>query len=245
MTGLLRLGMVLSLLGGMVGAANAADGLPLKPFVAHYKVFGMGMSLGEGAITLSDEGNGRYRMRSEVHPTGVTAFLIKDRIREDAVGEFQGDVPRPSEYSYEQNGGKKKRNTHLRFDWQTGQVHARYNDKQATFALEPRTVDPLSLYLLAMRDLQQQRASSQYTLINRLKLKTYQIDRQPNESVDTPLGRLQAVRVTRQSADDSRATTLWFAPALDYLPVQVVQTEDGDESFRMVLESVEGIKLNR
>src|SRR5512134_115139 len=83
--------------------ANAA--LPVKPFEAHYTVYGKGLPIGESVMTLTDSGNGRYTMRSEVYPSGLTALLISDRLSERASGEFKEGVIRPLSYEQQRSGG--------------------------------------------------------------------------------------------------------------------------------------------
>lgn len=48
------------------------------------------------------------------------------------------------------------------------------------------------------------------------------------------------IKVQRHTAKGNRVTTLWCAPSLQYLPVQV-ESRDGDEVTSMLLVSTEGL----
>lgn len=85
----------------------------------------------------------------------------------------------------------------LRFDWPAGQVEARHNADQATLPLAPGMVDPLSLQLLVMGDLQRGQVPPQYRLVDKTEIKTYQIRNQGEETLSTPLGELRTVRINQ------------------------------------------------
>ena len=47
---------------------------------------------------------------------------------------------------------------------------------------------------------------------------------------------LATLAISRQRPDSSKATKLWHAPALGFLPVQVSRTKDGAETSRLTIE---------
>jgi len=221
--------------------AMAANELPVSSFEAHYEVSSSGLAIGESVMTLADEGNGRYRMHSEIRPTGLAALLIAEQLNERVSGEVKDGLIRPASYEQQRTGVKESQTTQLTFDWQDETVNAQSNGEQATLPLEPRVVDPLSLHLLVMGDLQQGRTPSQYTIVDETELKTYQVNVEGEETLKTPLGALRTVRVSRSRPDSSRVTTLWFAPDLKYLVVQIAQKNEGRETLRMLIQEVKGL----
>ena len=48
-----------------------------------------------------------------------------------------------------------------------------------------------------------------------------------NTKITVPAGTFDTVRVDRIHDDNSRSTSFWLAPSLDYLPVKVSQINDG------------------
>ena len=219
---------------------SAADGLPIDPFTAQYTVYGRGVPLGEATLKLSDIGGGRYRMWSDVRPSGLAALLVSDQISEQAEGEFYDGTPHPSRYQQQRQKNKETMVTRLEFDWQAKTLQASSNGDSATLRLTPRVVDPLSLHLLVMGDLQHGRAAAAYTLVDDTELRTYQVSYDGEEILDTPLGSLRAVRISRQRPGSSRTTRLWFAPKLGYLPVRITQYKSGNENLSMEIKQVDG-----
>lgn len=233
---------LLSVVGWLVYAplaAAAPNGLPLAPFQARYggfvDVVGVDMELrmqGKMDLSLSDAGNGRYRMQYEVK-------AVLGTVQAQANGEFSNNEIRP--VSYEQTvTSLKKSHTQLTFNWGANTVRAVEDGEQKILPLSGRAVDPLSLHLLVMWDLQQGQKPRQYTLINGTKLRTYNVSLEGEETLKTRLGNLRTLRVTstRDNKDNDRITTFWLAPELGYLPVQVVHQNKGKETLRMLLEEV-------
>ncbi len=226
----------------LITTASWASSLPITPFEAYYKVFGKGIHIGDSELVLIDDGQGSYRMSSHVYPIGFAALVTKESIREQVNGHFRNGAPHPLLYQ-QQRKGKKSRDIRLNFDWKNSRLQAQSNKEQATLSLMPRIVDPLSLHLLVMSDLKQGRNAKEYTLVKETKLKTYEIKHEGKERLDTPLGHLDTWRVSRHRPGSSRTTILWFAPSLNYLPVQITQKKNGKENLRMMIEKVKGITV--
>ena len=225
-----------SLLFGAV--ATAADGLPVAPFQARYEVYASGFSVGEAVVTLTAAGPNGYRMSSNVRPNGLVALLASGRIQEQASGEVYEGAIRPLQYERQLDAGRKSSHMQLRFDWPAGQVEARHNADQATLPLAPGMVDPLSLQLLVMGDLQRGQVPPQYRLVDKTEIKTYQIRNQGEETLSTPLGELRTVRINQYTPGKTRMTTFWVAPDRQFLLVRIAQEKDGKEELRMEIRAV-------
>lgn len=217
-----------------------ANALPVNPFMARYSgflaVINVAVNLRvEGMLnmTLRDTGNGRYQMSYDVNG-------LLGSVEAQANGEFVDDVVRP--FSYMQTTKSLKRSqTQLTFNWQNQTLRIQEDDERETLPLpEEQVMDPLSLYLLVMWDLQRGRVPKHYTLVDGTKLKTYQVASQGKETVQTPLGKLRTLRISSKKSDpdSDRVTTFWFAPSLGYVPVQIVSENDGKETLRMLLQEL-------
>ena len=227
----------LLLLSPLATAAN--DSLPVAPYQARYEVYASGFSIGEAVITLAATGPGTYQMTSDVRPNGLVALLASGRIHEQVSGEIREGAIRPSQYERLLETGKKSDHMQLWFDWSAGQVQARHNADQATLPLAPGVVDPLSLQLLVMKDLQRGQLPGEYSLVDRTEIKTYQIRNQGQETLDTPLGKLNTILINQYTPGKTRMTTFWVAPDLQYLPVRIMQEKKGKEDLRMEIRAVE------
>lgn len=222
----------------------AASPLPVPPFEAHYKgsaYLGKLPIAGELVLSLAYEGNDHYRMSSDIQPSGSASLLIS--ASERVKGRLQDQTILPLSYEHRVKGVKSSR-TLLTFHWREGILDAEHKDERVTLPLSAGVVDPLSLYLMVMTDLQQNRIRDHYTFVDDDELKTYQVERDGKEILQTSLGDLSTLRVSQRREGSSKITTFWFAPSLKYLPVQIVQEKKGKEVLRMTIEAVEGIDAN-
>lgn len=234
-----------ALTGLLLSAAAAAASLPIPPYQATYQVYGAGIPLGESLVELRDAGDGRYQMRSEVKPTGLASLLVAEQLNEQVSGRFRDGLPLPSRYEQQRNGSKGPSTQRATFDWEDRRVLTEADGQTARHALSARVVDPLSLHLLVMQDLKRGQLPGQYTLVDETELKTYRVNADGEDILDTPLGKLRTIKISRQKPGSNRVTRLWFAPDLDYLLVQIAQTKDGKEVLRMQIKGVEGIRIPR
>ncbi|MCK4587906.1 MAG: DUF3108 domain-containing protein, partial [Gammaproteobacteria bacterium] len=71
------------------------------------------------------------------------------------------------------------------------------------------------------------------------KLKSYDAVIQKTETIETPAGEFETIRVNRD--DGKRVTTLWCAPDLNYLPVRIEHYKKGDTKVNAYLVKVKGL----
>ncbi|MBK8507393.1 MAG: DUF3108 domain-containing protein [Candidatus Competibacter sp.] len=237
----MTLSIRVALLGWLLASWPAlalSEDLPVKPFQARYEVYGSGFSIGEAVMSLNLAGDA-YQMSTRVRPNGLAAMLVSGQIDEQASGEIREGAIRPIRYERRVETPKKKQTVQLRFDWSAKQIQASDNERRATLPLSSGVMDPLSLNLQAMWDLQNGRAPTQYVLADETELKTYQIKNEGEETLDTSVGKLRAIRLSQAKPGKTRITTFWFAPSLHYLPVRVMQQKDNKEVLRMEIRAVE------
>jgi hypothetical protein len=218
--------------------ATAAD-LPVAPFQARYEVYGSGFPLGEAVMTLAATGATGYRMSTEVRPNGLAALLVSARLDENVSGEIREGQVWPDQYERRTETPRGSQTVQLRFDWSAGQVRARSDQEQARLPLVPGVLDPLSLNLRVMWDLQRGQLPDRYTLVDETELKTFQIRNEGEETLNTPFGSLRTLRVSHSKPGKTRITTFWFAPEMHHLPVRIAQEKKGQEELRMEIRTVE------
>ncbi|MBL8251149.1 MAG: DUF3108 domain-containing protein [Candidatus Competibacter sp.] len=231
-----------ALLGSLLASGPdlaLSDELPVKPFRARYEVYGSGFAIGEAVMSLAAAGPNAYQMSTQVRPNGLAAMLVSGQIDERASGEIRDGAIRPLRYERRVETPKKKQTVQLRFDWAAGQLHASDNERRATLPLSPGVLDPLSLNLQVMWDLQRGRLPPQYVLADETETKDYQIKNEGEETLETSVGTLRAARISQAKPGKTRITTFWFAPDLRYLPVRVLQQKDNKEVLRMEIRAVE------
>ena len=120
--------------------------------------------IGTGTIALRDLGAGRYDISSEVESSLLATLIYPYTISGHSLGRFVDGIPRPDSYRQWQAIAGEEHTAEAEFNWHTKRVLARYDARQRRLRLRPRVVDPLSLFALAMVDLQNGVTAEKYRL---------------------------------------------------------------------------------
>ena len=220
-----------------------AQAQSISDFSANYKVSLNGLSAGELKRILTTDENGVRTFNSQSQAKGVFAFFKPDLIEETSVWILEDNQIRPQSYVYQRTGGKKDKFLKLDFDWSNQLISV--NDKKQSWSLdsEEYTLDKLIYQLALMRDLQRDKKELSYQVTDGEKLKTYNISILGMETILTPLGKIEAIKLKRIRNDEkARQTTLWCAPTLNYLPVRIEHIEKDGTTFTAELRRLKGIE---
>ena len=220
--------------------AVADDYFP-PPFSAQYKLYARGFAIGEGTRRLYQQPDGKMVYEAKTLTTGVLALFRDDKIEERSLFSLTpaGKI-QPLEYSLDHTGSKKQKHVHITFDWPLKKAK-NTADSPWELTIPEGTLDDQLYQIALMQDLQQGKRELSYTVADDGKIKVYRPTFVSEEKVRTDLGEFNTLKYERVSSDKKRRTTLWCAPVLHYLPVQVEHLEKGD-TVRMVLQSLEGLK---
>lgn len=144
-----------------------------------------------------------------------------------------GDIE-PRSYAYKRNifGQKRKETT----DFANGTAVNVYKETTVKLPVDDSILGPMSYQFQMRQDLMNGKEDFSYRVVSRNHIKDYRYQIIDREQLDTPLGRLDTVVIERVRDDSERETYLWLASNLDYLPVKLVQKEDG-ESYEMLVDS--------
>lgn len=219
-----------------VGNVQAGPVFP-SPFKAEYSLHSKGLEVAHIERVFRPLADGTYIYESNSHTVGMLALFRDDRITERSHWRLTDDGFRPLEYRYKHRGSKKNRDVHIEFDWADKKVRMQVNDNHWQMALEPETLDKMLYQLAVMRDLQLGLDSFNYRVADGGRMKSYNFETFGNESVQTPYGDFQTLKVERFREDRERETILWCAKKLDYLPVKVVNIEPDGLKTTALLKS--------
>lgn len=214
--------------------ATATATGPLPAFEAEYNIRGFGLQIGEFRSTLANSPDGNYRYESETHTSGFIAHFNKDVIRERSDWVWYNSIIRPLTYTYQRTGGKKERAAKLNFNWTRGIVENTVDGDTWKMPIRDGVLDRLVVQLSMMLDLKAGKRDMEYTFADGGKLKSYRFRIVGKESVVTPSGTYDTVKLERVMDSDKRSTMLWCAPNLHYLPVRIDQREK-DDNYSMLL----------
>jgi len=149
-----------------------------------------------------------------------------------------GDV-QPQKYRYSRNGmGKSKKIKHD-FDWSTQVVTGSDRGTPVNLTLIQGVQDKSSYQLALQRDIAKGETSMSYQVLDGDELDTYDFRVLGEESVETKVGTVDAVKVerVRDPTQSKRKTILWFAKDWDYLLVRLQQVEKDGKEYQIILES--------
>lgn len=230
-------------------AATLASAAPqLSGFTASYTLSKGTLTVGELQRSLTPLDDGKFKFESAMHVTGLVAVFVKDELSESSVWSYHNEQIRPHTYTYSKTGGKKKAQLKFDFDWENHLLKNTVAGTEWELPLPTGAQDKISYQLAIMRDLALGKTEFEYPIADKKKFKTYRFKVIGKETLDTPLGSLETIKVQRIMESNAKATVLWCAPSLQYLPVRIEQNEkDGDE-FSLLIQSVTGFpagaKLN-
>jgi len=222
-----------------ISTALAAQDIP--DFSANYLVRLNGIQAGELKRSLETQESGLRRFYSVSQAKGVFSFFKPDLIEETSIWQPLKGKVKPQSYLYQRSGGKKDKTLTMEFDWQKNLVSIDDRKHPWQLDLEPGTLDKLVYQISLMQDLNSGLESIDYRIADGGKLKTYHIEVLGKETITTPMGYIETIKLTRhREKPNDRETTLWCAPALNYLPVKLEHLED-DTSFTAVIRRLKGI----
>lgn len=216
-------------------AILATPALALTPYTATYKGKISGLSA-DTHTTLAVDQSGRMEFRSVAKARGIARMFKQDPIVEytqflEVDGKFI-----PIEYRYEFNQSDSKRNSRINFDNDNGIAESTY--KTVTVELEIDGHVDRSLELLVVRaDLTADRATDKYRYIDRNTLREAAYEKLGTETIRIGAGEFETVKYRRQRVGSSRSAVIWFAPELEYLPVQMKHFKDDKATGTVTLEN--------
>jgi hypothetical protein len=216
-------------------AHGGENGL-LKPFSAVFSVKRNVVPLGKLRLEFSLEEEGDYHYIAHTMPGMIVGWFSADEIIEESHGRLNREAIEPLTYTYEDMGNEDDR-AELEFDWPTGKVHTTSGGITWSQAIIPGTQDRLSQQLQVRLHLAEGEKDVAYQVADGGKIKRYRFFVEGEDTIDTPYGQIDCLRVRRSKESGKPDYAIWFAPALDYLPVQIERQRSG-RLYRMVLDEI-------
>lgn len=195
------------------------------------------ITVGETRIQLERTKDGIYRYTSVSEATGFISLFVNDVIREESIYQDDGDQLAPISYTYLHEGSKKNRNEKITYDWTDGVAAIDYRGHKSDAELTPGTIDLFLLQVALMNDIEGDRIDKSYRVIDNGRVKTFHLRSDELETINTPAGKFEAVRVERVNENEDKRLRLWLARELNYLPVRIEQEKRNEETLRLSLKT--------
>lgn len=207
------------------GAARPAPTLaiPLHEAIYHATVRRIPVRAG---LRLEQQSDGLYVYRSWVEPRGILGFVRRDMSEASLVMlDRDGEIVPVSYRRRDELGG---RHSDMRFDLAQGELHIEYRGQKSTIDWEPGIYDLLSLRLALVNDLARGTLRDTYRVVDdRSRVEEVEVEVAGRETLVTPLGELDTIRLEYRNPRRDRSFKLWVAPELDTAMVRLEQHEDG------------------
>jgi hypothetical protein len=216
-------------------STGSDDGL-LKPFSATFNVKRNLMPLGDLKLELSLLEQGGYRYSAHTLPGLLAGWFSGDEIIEESQGRLHEAGVQPFSYSYSETGNEKE-DAVLEFDWSAQEVHTTSGGVTWSQSITDGAQDRLSQQLLVRLHLAEGKRDITYRVADGGKIKRYRFFVEGEDTLETPYGELDCLRVRRSKESRKPDYTIWFAPQLDYLPVRIERKRSG-RLYRMALEEI-------
>lgn len=221
--------------------------MALPDFTADYAVSLKGMSVAKLHQSLITNADDSRTMTATTKTVGLARLIKKDRITETSTWRESDAGIQTLAYRYARTGGKSDRQGAADFDWDNAQIAATYKTDTVNIILPDNEAvfDKLSYQQALIRDLAAESTALSYQVVDKTRLKTYNVLRQATETITTPLGTFKAIKIVRERTEKSdRQTTLWCAPSLQYLPIKLEHIEKDGSKFIATLSKVTGITVD-
>jgi hypothetical protein len=211
---------------------NAANTPPASPpgpdlpsrFTLDYRLT-RGIVTGRQTQTWVRQGD-TYSVANVVEGTGITALLYSGRFVQISRGKVRGSRLEPEEY-WLQRSGQVEKSEILRFDYGLESISSRYKDRVLSLPLPPGTQDPASFVFQLVAEIQQGARQGTLTVASVKRVRSYDYQAVGEETLDTAMGPLPTLHVTRLANADDGQIDLWLDSSRYYLPVRVIFTEKG------------------
>jgi hypothetical protein len=229
----------LAVAAGLVAFAtdpSAAGADELKPFEASYVWIWHGMTVAVSSLKLEQQGD-TWVYASKSDPRGI-GRMFSERPTQRSTLRVTDTGVRPLRYIAEDGTSSTKRDADVQFDWEHNRATGVYEGVKVDMPLQPGIQDDLSVQIALMVELLAGRTPQQFLLIDKNTVREYRYTREGEESVSTPLGKIDTVIYRSQKKGSPRITRFWCAPSRGYIPLRVEQEKDGDVQWTMQIQSL-------
>lgn len=201
-------------------APTLASAKTVQPSSANYSFTVEDKYKGTATRTLSKAGNvWKYNVDARVAGVASAAQSSAFVIAGNNVAPTQAST------TYKLLGVGRTHN--LSFNAGKKQVASTYKGKTINLNMAQQAFDDLSLEVQIRQELLNGKFSGNYYMAKKDKIEKTPFRKSGNTKITVPAGTFDTVRVDRVHDDNSRSTSFWLAPSLDYLPVKVSQINDG------------------
>jgi hypothetical protein len=182
-----------------------------------------------------------YEFSSRVQAKGLLKLARPNPAIERSHFRSGPDGLQPVEFWYEDGSRSGEDNFHIVFDWERRIATVSDAAGRREMAVPGDALDRGSLQVALMRDLAATGTPRTYRLADEDSVAEYEYLDNGTAAMQTGVGSVATRILTQQRTGSSRATWLWMAPELRFLPVRIEQRRDGEVQTGFTLLAVDGL----
>jgi hypothetical protein len=208
-------------------------------FHAEYEASYIGFSA-EATVDLKPtENTNEYAYEVVTRARGLARLVRSGTGREKSRFVYNASGFWPARYQLDDGTEKVENDTDIVFDWEEGVAHSNYKGVPKDIAITPGMLDRLTADITTIHALRNGREPGSPELVDRNSIRVYEYTFQGKETVSVPAGEFRTVKYLRQRPGSSRATMIWYAPDVAYLPVKIENLKRGKSNVVMVATLLE------
>jgi hypothetical protein len=215
----------------------AGNSSPPASIKANYDVFRDGLHVAVVQEAFEKNGAG-YRIVSESNPAGLLALFVRAMVKIQSSGTVTPAGLRPEQFEYGRLDDASK-NVSATFDWQAGQLHMIFDGRNETIALPRDTQDRVSLMYQFIFLPEEKFSNLTFHMTNGKKIEPYRYHLTSREQIDTPLGKIDTLRLVKQREPGDNAVEVWLAPDRNFFPVKLLIVENDGSKFEQIITRLE------
>ena len=224
----------LAALGAAVLLDQRASAAELEPFQASYLWIWHGAEIALTRLDLAHQGD-TWVYSSVNEPRGLGhLYPMRPRLQSSMRIGPQGVQP----LSFQATGSGSAHDADVRFDWDGARATGTYEGTTLDLPIKPGVQDDLSVQIALLVQLQQGKNPQRALEIDKNSVREYDYTREGQETLDTPLGRIDTIIYSSHHPGSPRTTRFWCAPSEGYIPLQVQQQLNNKVEWTMKIQSL-------
>jgi hypothetical protein len=216
-------------------ACSVAGAAPLAPFRADYIAARNGSDIGTAQSALTPVEGETWEFLTHTRGTSGLAALARLEVLEKSEFRWHGLLPELIQYDYRQTAVWSSRERSLRADAAAGRIVSRDRDRTYSLTFEPGVSDRNAVALAIAAALAADVPELRFRVADKGEVEWHAYRRAGTETLETPAGRFETLRIERVRENPGRTTTSWLAPSEGYVPVRILHRESDGESFELRL----------
>jgi hypothetical protein len=207
----------------------SSNALAMSPFQASYQFAYNGKNLGTATRTLSQSGN------NWTYVFAAKAAAIASASETSRFSFTNGQI-NSSSFSRTSKVLVHNDTMTINFNPSNKTINTKKKDQARSFPWKAGALDELNAELQVREDLKGAGLKSSYLIADAKGLDARRFVKQGTESIKTPAGTYNTVKVVLTHDNGEKSSIFWLAPQLDYLPVKMSHV-DGKTSYNLTLTS--------